>query len=362
MHRTLSRMSRAVRGIRLLPEPDSILFSICMDGVLAMSGEAQVHQTTFLHLLRFLSEADLPISVRTSLSNVSFPIRTVGFYPRTTLSPWPIDRTAWSISVGDGSSPVPRRTAKHWEVCYDYRPSLELGRDDHVVPYGMHPAHVHTLGVKGLSERLVALRATGRIRRLFFAGSLQSFYDKRGIIGDGFGKLTRAQIVTLARDTGMFFEPSSPEQFRERTDEPFVLIDSARCGIPQPQWLSEVARSDFMLCPPGAIMPLCYNIVEGMAVGTIPLTNYPEWFFPPLRHGVECFAFSGKDDLVACLEEIRMLSPTRIAEMRQACINYYDTYLDPRAVVTRILESGSDHIRLHVLDETLGSLGIPRST
>jgi hypothetical protein len=42
--------------------------------------------------------------------------------------------------------------------------------------------------------------------------------------------------------------------------------------------------------------------------------------------------------------------------MRQACITYYDTYLDPRAVVTRILASGSDHVRLHVLDETHGHL------
>jgi hypothetical protein len=333
-----------------------------MDGALAMSANAKVHQTTFLHLLRFLSETDLPISVRTSLSNVLFPIRTGGFYPRTTLSPWPIDRTAWSITVSDGSAPLPRRTQRHWEVCYDYRPSLVLGSTDHVVPYGMHAAHVHTLGVKGLSERLISLRATERTRRLFFAGSLHSFYDNRAVIGDIFGKFTRTQIVTLARDTGMFFEPSGAEQFHDRAEEPFVLIDSARCGIPQPQWLSQVARADFLLCPPGAIMPMCHNIVEAMAVGTIPLTNYPEWFFPALRHGVECFAFSGKDDLVACLEEIRMLSPTRIAEMRQACINYYDTYLDPRAVVTRILESGSDHIRLHVLDETLGSLGIPRST
>lgn len=361
MYRTLRRMSRAVSGTRLLPESDSILFSICMDGALSMSANAKVHRTTFLHLLRFLSETDLPISVRTSLSNTLFPIRTVGYYPRATVSPWPIDRTDWSITVSDGSAPLPRRTQRHWEVCYDYRPSLVLGSDDHVVPYGMHPAHVHTLGVKGLSERLISLRATGRTRRLFFAGSIHSFYDKRDTIGDVFGKLTRAQIVTLTRDTGMFFEPSGPEQFRERTDEPFVLIDSARCGIPQPQWLSEVARSDIMLCPPGAIMPMCYNIIEAMAVGTIPLTNYPEWFFPPLRHGQECFAFTGKDDLLACLEEIRTMSPSRIAAMRQACITYYDTHLDPRAVVNRILESGSDHVRLHVLDETVGALGIAPS-
>ncbi len=362
MHRTLQRMSRAVRGIRLLPESDSILFSSCMDGALAMRANAKVHQTTFLHLLRFLSETDLPISVRTSISNASFPIRTVGYYPRATLSPWPINQTRWSITVSDASSTVPRRTQRHWEVCYDYRPSLELGSEDLVVPYGMHPAHVHTLGVKGLSERLVSLRDTERTRRLFFAGSLHSFYDNRGVIGDIFGKLTRAQIVALARDTGMFFEPSGAEQFHERTDEPFVLIDSARCGIPQPQWLAEVARSDFMLCPPGAIMPMCYNIIEAMAVGTIPLTNYPEWFFPPLRHGQECFSFTGRDDLLACLEEIQTMSPSRIAAMRQACITYYDTHLNPRAVVNRILESGSDHVRLHVLDETVGSLGIAPSS
>lgn len=355
MQRSINGMRRAARAARLLPEPDSILFSICMDGALAMSENAKVHQTTFLHLLRFLSETDLPIAVRSTISNAMYPIRTLGYYPRATLSPWPINRTPWAITVSDGSSPLPKRTRRHWEIHYDYRPSLELGSDDHVVPYGIHPAHVHNLGLKCLTERLISLRTSVRKRRLFFAGSMHSFYDRRGVIGGVFGKLSRMQILTLARATGMFFEPSDREQFRN-SDESFILIDSARCGIPQAQWLSEVARSDFMLCPPGAIMPMCYNIVESMAVGTIPLTNYPEWFFPRLRHGQECFAFTDKDDLLTCLEEIRTLSASRIAAMRQACITYYDTYLDPRAVVTRILASGSDHVRLHVLDETHGHL------
>lgn len=52
-----------------------------------------------------------------------------------------------------------------------------------------------------------------------------------------------------------------------------------------------LASADFFLCQPGEIMPQCHNIVEAMAVGTIPLTNYPDWLSPPLVDGREALVF-----------------------------------------------------------------------
>jgi len=358
----ISRIGRVIRGIRTLPAKRSLLLSLCMNGRISAVETATVRGTTVLHILRFLCCADLPISFRSGLRNTGWALRNIGYYPRVTMSPLPADLFSWDISVGDASAPAPRRAGRRWEILYDYRPGLELGTNDYVVPYGIHPAHVHTAGVNHLSSQLPALRQTPRTGRLFFSGTMNRFYQKHAVLRQCFGKMDRGEVLSLARSIPHFQETFSPNDNKSSDPEGrFVLLDSARQGIPVSQWFSTLSQFDFMLCPPGVIMPMCHNIVEAMAVGTIPLTNYPEWFFPPLRHGHECFVFSSEDDLMARLEEIRTLSPARIAAMRQACITYYDTHLDPKAVISRILDSGSDHVRLHVLDETAGSLAITPS-
>ena len=43
-------------------------------------------------------------------------------------------------------------------------------------------------------------------------------------------------------------------------------------------------------------MPMCHNIIESMAVGVIPITNYPEWFDPDLEHMKNCIVFDDQKD------------------------------------------------------------------
>ncbi|MEI8320251.1 MAG: glycosyltransferase [Planctomycetia bacterium] len=359
----ISRIGRVIRGIRTLPAKRSLLLSLCMNGKISAAESAAVRGTTVLHILRFLCCADLPISFRSGLGNTGWALRNIGYYPQVTMSPVPAEWFPWDLSVGDASAPAPPRTGSRWDILYDYRPGLELGKTDYVMPYGIHPAHIHTAGLNHLPSLLPALRQTVRTGRLFFAGTMSRFYTKNSILRGCFGKMDRCDILSIARSTHHFQQTgTSTDHVSKVTGGRFVLLDSSIQGIPLSQWFSTVSQFDFMLCPPGVIMPMCHNIIEAMAVGTIPLTNYPEWFFPPLRHGHECFAFSSGDELIARLEEIRTLPPSRIAAMRQACITYYDTHLDPKAVISRILDSGSSHVRLHVLDETVGSLGIPRPT
>lgn len=58
-----------------------------------------------------------------------------------------------------------------------------------------------------------------------------------------------------------------------------IILHKTNFRIPAQKWLDVVAKSDFFLCAPGVQIPLCHNAIESMAVGTIPITNYPDWFF-----------------------------------------------------------------------------------
>jgi hypothetical protein len=110
-------------------------------------------------------------------------------------------------------------------------------------------------------------------------------------------------------------------------------MDTSRIWIEEPDWLDTLARSDFFLSPPGIVMPMCHNIIEAMAVGTIPITNYPEWMRPNLVHMQNCIVFDDEADLIRKMQLALSLNESEIARMRANVIDYYRKHLDPRSFV-----------------------------
>jgi hypothetical protein len=122
----------------------------------------------------------------------------------------------------------------------------------------------------------------------------------------------------------------------------FVLSDSGS-GIAPEEWLPTLAEADFFLCPPGIVMPMCHNVVEAMAVGTIPLINYAEWLHPNLEHLKNCIAFEDEDDLVKKTRLALAMPEAQIAAMRANVIDYYESHLRPEVVVG-VIEARPDRI------------------
>ena len=83
-------------------------------------------------------------------------------------------------------------------------------------------------------------------------------------------------------------------------------------------------------------MPMCHNIIEAMAVGAIPITNYPEWFDPKLIHMENCMAFASKKDLVERVKAALTLSPEEVARMQRNVVDYYEQYLRAERFVRRV--------------------------
>jgi hypothetical protein len=121
-------------------------------------------------------------------------------------------------------------------------------------------------------------------------------------------------------------------------------MDLNQPRIDETRWLQTLATSDFFLCPPGFVMPMCHNTVEAMAVGAIPIINYPEWFDPNLEHLKNCIAFDDKSDLLDKLNEVLRMDGEEVARMRQHVIDYHDSYLAQESFVRKIESSEHDKV------------------
>jgi hypothetical protein len=118
-----------------------------------------------------------------------------------------------------------------------------------------------------------------------------------------------------------------------------------------PEYLRLLARSHFMVAAPGVVMPHCHNVVEGMAVGSVPILNYGDLFFPPLVNGENCLSFSSPSELreqVVCAVN---MDRQKLDTMRAAVLDYYDLYLRPAAFGERLAKMSAADITLCINGE-----------
>lgn len=203
------------------------------------------------------------------------------------------------------------------------------------LPYPIHPVHTGP----DLEQRLTQCRAAPKRMRIFFAGDTEGYTRNRIRYPDP--KLPRQEIIrTIATGMrpGTLMAQGSDEEFRHLLERDYanLFVIAERFRINDRQWLQTLARSDFFLCPPGYVMPMCHNAIEAMAVGTIPIINYPEWFSPHLQHMENCIVFSGGADLIGKLETVLAMRCDEIAEMRLRVLDYYERHLLPCTFVRKI--------------------------
>ena len=210
------------------------------------------------------------------------------------------------------------------------------------MPYGMHPLvyHLHQDG------QLEKLRQTPRTVRLFFAGNvaLSPYATSRSmrLLGERFGLISRPRaILTLLEkipdDITLLYAPPdfdalalqhTSQSVLPQTNKLVMALDPLS-RISFAQWLPTLAHCDVFLTLPGISMPFSHNAVEAMAMGCIPLTNYGEWFDPPLEHMQTCIAFTDEADLVDKARMVLAMDENTLRTMRAKVVTYYEQYLAP---------------------------------
>lgn len=248
-----------------------------------------------------------------------------------------------------GRLPWRKKVRIKFDVFSNYAWASFRGREPILMPYPMHPWNYGG----DLAGRLAAARGVEKTIRVFFSGDTKDY--KRNRILYPRPKLTRVQVIEAILNSGLptllRIEDSRTleDVLYGRHKECCAIVDMSKVFVGD--WLNNLARAEFFICPPGYVMPMCHNAVEAMAVGTIPIISYPEWFRPSLRHLENCIAFDDEADLVAKINLALRMPPEDVARMRRNAIAYYERHLDPVGFVRTIEERNQDEITVMMITD-----------
>ena len=208
--------------------------------------------------------------------------------------------------------------------------------DPIIMPYPVHPI----LSGADLPVRLEKLRKNEKKLRIFFSGDTKGYTKNR--IHYPNTKIPRLVVIeTILEQLGsktlhVKDETTLSTLFDGDFINSCVIVDTSKLWIDPKDWLPDLSKTEFFICPPGFCMPMCHNVIEAMAVGAIPVINYPEWFNPTLKHMENCIVFDDKKDLILKLEEVLGMGQEKVTEMRNRVIDYYESHLNPRKFISEI--------------------------
>lgn len=229
----------------------------------------------------------------------------------------------------------PEEERKKWSkfiyIDYDLGKSREsLANKNYIVLNPrMHPfsyAHYSLLDFEFLRRREKKIK-------VFFSGNTDKKAYSQNQLTEKFNIVPRYNLIqslkNLSRDKILLIDniDTLNKFYKNGCKDKFVLDDNRL--VSNNMWLLTLSSSDFFLCPPASHMPFSHNAFEAMAVGAIPLINYPDWFDPPLKNGINCITFSDADDLAKKIEKVLSMEEDEISKMRKDVLEYYEKFLSP---------------------------------
>jgi glycosyltransferase involved in cell wall biosynthesis len=215
------------------------------------------------------------------------------------------------------------------------------------MPFGMLPL----IYVSGVDKNLGSYRRMNRRYRLFFAGNLDPRYYHDRLFRQYYpSQLTRLDGVNAVLESKLdvLFIKGVDELYKITQNGKYinklVLVQTTYpFKIKPPDWMKMVGQSDFFMCFSGSGYPMCHNAVEAMAVGSIPVIAYHDWFEPELEHGKNAIVYSGKEDMLNKIDAALKMSQEDIRRLRGGTIDYYDRYLSKGCLAEKY-EKGSQKV------------------
>jgi len=96
-------------------------------------------------------------------------------------------------------------------------------------------------------------------------------------------------------------------------------------------------NSCFHLSCAGAVMPLCHHLIEGIKVGSIPITNCEKLMSPNLDLNMSLH-YSNIDELNNQIKKALDMKEDEIIYMRNKVLDYYEQYLSPKSFKLKFIQ------------------------
>lgn len=215
------------------------------------------------------------------------------------------------------------------------------------VPFGVDPPQV--LAGRTRARALDHYRSRESKVTLLFAGACQPKEYATDEITELFGKVPRNELYEMlcrVLDEGNYTTTQDPKSLLnadEKIDAAlFVLGDKQDRRVSKEDWFRVLSAADFFVAGPGVYMPMSHNAVEALAVGTIPILEYPDLFTPNLANAGGCVAFEGREEFLDRVRSCLNMGTVTREKLKRRATEYYDTHLSPRVI--------GKHLQHEVLD------------
>lgn len=250
------------------------------------------------------------------------------------------------VHVSDRELPVPSAACQR-QVLVDCRYDYPRDRQGFPFPFPMFPGIYAT----GADRDLARLREQPRRWQVFFGGSFRAERYSMSAISQVYGKLPRATALAALQRSAPehWVEPTTQQEWSASAAQQqsgVLILNTKHVQVDSADWLGMMASARFFLALPGVSYPMSHNLVEALAVGTVPITEYPELFFPPLVDGVNCLRYRGEQGFVECVQRAQEMDADEQGRLAAGALDYYDNYLAPKAAIARLLSEPGNPVRL----------------
>jgi len=301
--------------------------------------EALGYTIAYTDRFRFLATMEIKACKKLLLTH-DFSIVPVGSVPAST-----------TIILTDQLNEYQQTTAPVVRVEYEQiRPPVG---DDYCfsLPFFVHP-EIHESGQ--VEQFLSKTNQTApRPLSLLFAGNAKAPKYDAPVLADKYKVLSRVRALAIAENSlgpELVRRPHSLEKLTPSQEhrKSLTIATTQDLRIPSHQWIETLALADFYFACPGVEMPLCHNLIESLAAGSIPILQYHQYLHPNLANGVNCLVYKDESSLIETLKLALSMADDEIKSMRQAAQQYYKTYLQPGCFAKQLIEPKSPNSTIYL--------------
>ena len=245
--------------------------------------------------------------------------------------------------------------------------SFDVFAADRQEPYIFWPQTIHPAFLTiDYGQRIASARRSDRDIGVLFAGNISPKVYDNPITAELFGILTRHEYISTLRshfDKSSMVFPGSYEEFNRDLEkgvyaQKIVICDASTFRIPHSEWFEVLGRARYFLSPPGVLQPFCHNTVEAMAVGAVPILQYPEVYQPDLSKAGAAVAFRDGTELLDLMADARSLGKEPgWQDVSAGAIRYYENYLSPESFHERFYASrpSEDQLTIYICQNRIST-------